>query len=414
VAVAPTPQEGGRSDAGGGMSRLRPALVVFEVALALVLLIGAGLLLRSFAELQAVDPGFRTDRVLSFRVTAPTARYPGPEQVGVFHAGLLERIEALPGVEAAAAANTLFLHRLPSMSGVTIEGQPPALDGEPVINVTNDYVSTGFFDAMDIPLVRGRAFESGDEAGGQQVVIVNEAFARRLLPGQDPLGRRFARCDATDPDAVWQTIVGVVADTRRAGLAEPVRPEAYRPFTQLPPRSIEVLVATSVPPLSIVPQLRELVHELDPNMAVAELRTVETALADALATQRFVMVLLSGFAALALMLAVIGLYGVLAFLVAQRRREIGLRMAIGAGRRDVIVMILRQSLHYVVPGVVLGALAAVLLTRGLQNQLYGVSATDPATYAGLCLLLVAVAMAASWFPARRAADVDPMIALRDD
>jgi putative ABC transport system permease protein len=414
VALAPALRAGGRSDTGGGMSRLRPALVVFEVALALVLLIGAGLLLRSFAELQSVDPGFRTDRVLSFRVTAPMARYPGPEQVGVFHAGLLGRIETLPGVEAAAAANTLFLHRLPSMSGVTIEGQPPAMDGDPVINVTNDYVSAGFFEAMDIPLVLGRPFEAGDVAGAQQVVIVNEAFARRLLQGQDPLGRRFARGDATDPDAVWQTIVGVVADTRRAGLAEAVRPEAYRPFTQLPPRSIEVLVTTSVPPLSIVPQLRELLHELDPNMAVSELHTVEAALADALATQRFVMVLLTGFAALALTLAVIGLYGVLAFLVTQRRREIGLRMAIGAGRRDVVVMILGQSLRYVVPGVVLGTVAAVLLTRGLQSQLYGISTTDPATYAGLTFLLVAVAMAASWLPARRAAEVDPMIALRDD
>lgn len=173
-------------------------------------------------------------------------------------------------------------------------------------------------------------------------------------------------------------------------------------------------MTTSVPPLSIVPQLRELVHELDPNIAVSELRTVEAALADALATQRFVMVLLTGFAALALTLAVIGLYGVLAFLVAQRRREIGLRMAIGAGRRDIVVMILHQSLRYVVPGVVLGTVAAVLLTRGLQNQLYGVSATDPATYTGLSFLLVAVAMAASWLPARRAAEVDPMIALRDD
>jgi putative ABC transport system permease protein len=205
-----------------------------------------------------------------------------------------------------------------------------------------------------------------------------------------------------------------VADTRRAGLAEPVRPEAYRPFTQATPRSIEVLVPTAVPPLSIARQVRELVHELDSNMAVSELRTIEAALADALATQRFVMLLFVGFAVLALTLAVVGLYGVLAFLVAQRSREIGLRMAVGAGHRDVIAMVFRQSLRYVVPGIVLGTLVALLLTRVLQGQLHAISATDPATFATVAALLVAVALLASWVPARRATRTDPMEVLRDE
>jgi putative ABC transport system permease protein len=414
IAVASTLRAGGRSEVGGGMSRLRPALVVFEVALALVLLIGAGLLLRSFAELQSVDPGFRTERVLSFRVTASAARYPEPEQVRQYHAELLERVDALPGVESVTAAYILFLDRLPNMGMITIEGQPPPIAGEPVIPVTNDFVSPNFFDAMDIPLITGRTFEPGDVVDGLQVVVVNETFVRRLLAGQDALGRRFTRGDAGDSEAVWLTIVGVVADTRRAGLAEPVRPEAYRPFTQATPRSIEVLVQTAVPPLSIAQQVRKLVHELDPNMAVSELRTVEAALADALATQRFVMLLFVGFAVLALTLAVVGLYGVLAFLVAQRHREIGLRMAVGAGHRDVIVMVLRQSLRYVVPGVVLGALVAVALTRVLQGQLHAISATDPATFAAVAALLVAVALLASWVPARRATRTDPMAVLRDE
>jgi putative ABC transport system permease protein len=414
VALAPGLRAGGRSDVGGGLSRLRPALVVFEVALALVLLIGAGLLLRSFTELQSVDPGFRTERVLSFRVAASAARYPEPEQVRQFQAELVERIDALPGVESVAAIYILFLDRLPNMGIVSLEGQPPPLPGEPVIAVTNDFVSHNFFDAMDVPLVSGRTFESADVADGVQVVVVNETFVRRLLPGEDPLGRRFTRGDPSDPEAIWLTIVGVVADTRRAGLAEPVRPEAYRPLTQASPRSIEVLAQTAVPPLTITPLVRELVQEIDPNVAVSELRTVEGALADALATRRFVMVLFAGFAALALTLAVVGLYGVLAFLVAQRRREIGLRMAIGAGHREVTVMVLRQSLRYVLPGIALGTLVALVLTRVLDGQLHAISPTDPATFAAVATLLVAAALLASWVPARRATRTDPMEVLREE
>ncbi len=327
----------------------------------------------------------------------------------------MEGLEAPPGVESAGAANTLFLHRLPNMSPVAIEGQPAPAEGQPEINVTNDWVSPGFFSAMEIPLRRGRSFEASDTAEGMPVVIVNETFARRLLPGENPIGRRFTRGDPADDSAVWQTIIGVVADTRRAGLAEPVRPEAYRPFTQLTqhtPRSAEILVQTALPPLSLVPQVRELVQQLDPNMAVAELRTIESALAEAMATQRFIMILLTGFAALALTLAVIGLYGVLAFLVNQRRREIGLRMAVGARRRDVTVMILLQSLRYVIPGVVLGMVVALFLTQLLQGQLHGVSASDPVTYLLVSVLLVTVTLLASWIPARRAASTDPMEALR--
>jgi putative ABC transport system permease protein len=414
AAISPALREGDRSSTGGGLSRLRPGLVVFEVALALVLLVGAGLLLRSFAELQAVDPGFRSERVLSFRVMTPPASYPEAERVRAFQAALLERIESLPGVESVALASTLLLQRLPSMGPVTIEGRPPPADGAPSISVTNDFVSPGFFRAMEVPLVHGRAFGPQDSDGAMPVVIVNETFARRLMPGEDPLNRRFTRGDPEDPEAVWQTIVGVVADTRRAGLDEPVRPEAYRPLTQVAQRSVEVLVQTAVPPMSIAPQVRERLRELDSNVAVAELRTVDSALADALATRRFVMVLLTGFAALALTLAVIGLYGVLAYLVTQRSREIGLRMALGAGRSAVVQMVLRQSLGYVLPGVVLGILAALFLARVLQGQLYGVGPADPMTFVAVAALLFAVAMLASWMPARRAAGTDPMAALRNE
>jgi putative ABC transport system permease protein len=399
---------------GRGMSRVRPALVMVEVALAVVLLVGAGLLLRSFAALQTVDPGFQTERTLSFRVIVGSAAYPEPERVRNFQQELLERVGALPGVEAVTAANTLFLSRLPNMGAVAIEGRPPAGDLDPITAVTNDFVAPGFFRTMGMPMVQGRSFEPGDVADGMQVVVVNETFVRRLMPGEEPIGRRFTRGNPENPDAVWQTIVGVVADSRRAGLAEPIRPEAYRPITQVAPRSIEVLVRTAGPPLDVAPQARALLRELDPNMPMAQLRTVEAAMAEAVATRRFVMMLLAGFAALAVALAAIGIYGVLAFLVGERTRELGIRFALGADRRTVIGMVLRQSLRYVLPGLALGALGALALTRLLQAQLFGVEPTDPVTFGAVLTLLLAVALLASWVPARRAASVQPVEALRQE
>jgi putative ABC transport system permease protein len=414
AAIAAALRESDGRTTGGALARVRPALVVVEVALALVLLVGAGLLLRSFAALQAVEPGFRTERVLSFRVTTGSASYPAPAQVRAFHDALLERIEAIPGVEGATAISTLFLARLPNMGPVTLEGQAPAADGDPVTAVTGDFVHPGFFRTMELPIVRGRALEPGDGVDGLPVVVVNEAFVRRFLPGEDPIGRRFTRGDPESPDAVWQTIVGVAADSRRSGLAEAVRPEAYRPTTQVTPRAVEVLVRTAGPPLALATQIRAALGELDPNMAMAELRTVEAAMAEALATRRFVMTLLAAFAVLAVALAAIGIYGVLAYLVGQRTRELGIRMALGADRRDVVGMVLRQSLRHVLPGVALGAAGSLALTRLLRSQLFGVRPTDPATFLAVTVLLVAVALLASWVPARRAARVDPMEALREE
>jgi putative ABC transport system permease protein len=411
--IATALREGDR----GGSSRLvrtRRLLVTVEVALALMLLVGAGLLLRSFAALQAVDPGFTTERVLSFRVAMPTARYPESVHVRQFQAELLERLNGLAGVESATGVTTLFLSRLPNMGPIAMEGAAPPAEGEPVVAVTSDFVHPSFFAALDIPLVRGRGFEPADVAGGTQVVIVNETFVRRFVPEGDPIGRRFTRGDPEDSAAVWQTVVGVVADTRRAGLSEPIRPEAYRPTTQVAPRSLEVLVRTAGPPLAVMGPVREIIRQLDADMPIAAVRTVEGAMAEALATRRFVMLLLGAFAVLAVGLAAIGIYGVLAYLIGQRTRELGIRIALGADRTSVLGPVFRQSLLHVLPGLLIGVAGALALTRLIQSQLFGVHATDPMTFALVTVLLLAVAMLATWIPARRAMRVDPLSALRQD
>jgi predicted permease len=404
-------RESDRAVAGGPLSRVRRLLVTAEVALALVLLVGAGLLVRSFLALQVVEPGFATERVLSFRVSIGAARYPEPAQVRQFQSALLERLRAMPGVEAATGLNTLFLARLPNMSSVAFEGQPPAGPDDPVVSVTNDLVDPGFFEAMEMPILQGRGFEPTDQADGPQVVVVNETFVRRFLAGEEPLGRRFTRGNPTDSSAVWQTIVGVAADARRSGLAVPARPEAFRPTIQVAPRSFEVLVRTTGPPLGMVPPIRAALRELDGHIAMAQPRTVNQAMGEAVAARRFVMLLLGGFAVLALTLAGIGIYGVLAYLVGQRTRELGIRMALGADRRTVLRLVLRQSLWHVGPGVVLGVVGALALTRLLQSQLYGVQPADSLTFTAVTLLLVVIALVASWIPARRAAAVSPMAAL---
>jgi putative ABC transport system permease protein len=414
ASLATTLREGERGGTSVGFARTRRILVTAEVALALMLLVGAGLLVKSFAALQAVSPGFTTEQVLSFRVSAGSSRYPEPAHVRQFQQELFERLNAQPGVEAAVGVTTLFLSRLPNMGPVSMEGAPPASDGDPVVSVTNDFVHPTFFDVMGIPLMRGRAFEAGDVVDNIPVVIVNETFARRLLPDRDPIGVRFTRGNPEDSAAVWQTIVGVVADTRRSGLTEPVRPEAYRPTTQVAPRSLEILVRTAGPPLAIVPTVRAVLRDIDAEMPLTQVRTVEAALAEAVAARRFVMLLLGAFAVLAVTLAAIGIYGVLAYLLGQRTRELGVRIALGASRGSVLSLVMRQSMSHVLPGVAIGATGALALTQLLRSQLFGVQPTDPVTFIAVILLLIGIAIVATWIPARRALQVSPLEALRHE
>ncbi|HEX7089656.1 MAG TPA: ABC transporter permease [Longimicrobiales bacterium] len=408
-------RDGGRGATGAARSaHLRSLLVTVEVATALVLLMGAGLLIRSFAALQSVDPGFDGDRVLTVRVVPAAARYPEADQVRAFYDEFLDSVRGLPGVESVSAISTLFLSRLPNMGPVTVEGEPPRTQDETVVSVTRDAITPGFFGMMRIPVRLGREFTEQDGPDGMPVAVVNETFVRRFLPEGDPLGRRFTWGDPEDSDATWWTIVGVVADTRRSGLAEPVRPEAYLPQQQVASRGMTVLVRTAGDPLALTGPIRAVLRSIDPLQPLSDVRTVEQLMAEAVAARRFVMLLLSIFAAVALVLAAIGIYGVMAYLVGQRTREVGIRFALGADRRSVLALVVGQAMARVLPGVALGALGALGLTRLLRSQLFGVSALDPVTFLVVAALLVGVALAASLLPARRAAGVDPMAALRQD
>jgi putative ABC transport system permease protein len=413
--VMSTLRDSGRGAVGSeGVGRLRPALVSSEIGLALVLLIAAGLLIRSFAALSAVDPGFDVRSAATFRVVLPAARYDSGEPVRTFHEQLLERVRALPGVRASGAARTLFLSLLPNMSPITREGDAPAADDDARESVVIEPATPGFFDAMGMRLVLGRDIAPSDANDGTAVAVVNEAFVRRYWPDTDPIGRRFTFGDPQDTATTWLEIVGVVADARRSGLAQPLRPEAYLPHAQATSPALTYVARTSIDASSIIPAVRDIVRELDPLLPISAVSTLEEALAGQLAARRFIMTLLVAFAVLAALLAAIGVYGVVSYLVAQRTRELGVRLALGATRTDLLRLVVGQSLRQVLPGIAAGVLAALALTRVMASQLYGVSATDPVTFAVVTLALVGVGVVASYVPALRAARVEPNAALRQE
>jgi predicted permease len=408
-------REGGRdTTASETMGKLRPLLISAEVALALVLMVGATLITRTLVAITAVEPGFDQHNVMTFRVAVPGARYAGGDPVVNFHRSLRERIGGLSGVSGAGAVSTLFLSRLPNMASIAVEGGPPRAPGATVESVPFDAVTPDFFDAMRIPLISGRKFSETDRHGSTPVVMVNQAFVRRYFPDGNAIGKRFTFGDGTGNNVSWLEIVGVVADARRSGLVQAPRPEAYFPHAQYQARALTYVVRTNSDPLAMVAPIRSIVHELDPLVPVSDVETLEQSLSESLAARRFIMMLLSGFAALALVLASIGIYGVVAYLVTQRTRELGIRFALGANRASVIRMIVVQSLRNVIPGVAVGIVAALLLSRFLRAQLYGVAPTDATTYIAVGAVLVCTSVLASLLPAVRAARIDPLEALRAD
>ena len=407
-------KESSRSATGGrSRQRLRAALVVSEVALSLVLLIGAGLMIRSFARLLSVDPGFEPKNVLTAFVSLPTGKYADAQRQGAFFEQLIARTQTLPGVLAAGVVSDM-----PLVGGNStvfeIEGRPEASAGrKPLV----DYraISSDYFRAMGIRLLKGRAFSAQDGADAPGVVIINETLAKKFFPNENPIGKRLGLSGPPD----WREIVGVVEDVRNYGLDADVKPEAYLPFLQNAQgylsgvaSGMNIVARTAGDPSALANAFRAQVQALDKDQPISEIGTLESQLAESIAQRRFNMLLLVVFAVLALVLAGTGIYGVIAYTVAQRSQEMGIRMALGASKRQILTLVFRHALLTTLVGVSVGLLAAFGLTRLMSSLLYDVAPTDPLVFAGITALLLLVALAAAYVPARRAMRVNPVVALR--
>ena len=404
-------KEGGRGATSGlRRNRLRNALVISEVALALVLLVGASLLLKSFVRLQNVHPGFESKNVLTMEVALPVLKYPRGKPVADFYAEATQRVKALPGVEAAAFTTILPLSGSNSDSSFGIEGRDPTLDkvypDEEIRVVTPEY-----FSVLKVPLLQGRFFTETDQFDGPGVVIVNNSFAKKWFPNQDVIGKRITFSDTRKPDVKWMTIVGLVGDMRHRGLDFDPKPEYYLAHNQNPYRGMILAVHSSQDPRSLTSAIRREISRLDPDLPAANVRTLEQVAADSIAPRRLSVVLIGVFAAVALVLASVGIYGVMSFLVVQRTHEMGVRMALGAQRADVLRLVIGRAAKLVLIGVTLGLLLGVMSSRALQAMLFNVGAFDPTTFLGVTLALIAVSLFASYIPALRATRADPMIAL---
>jgi len=408
-------KEEGRGDSGGHRKWLRQFLVVSEVALALVLLIGAGLLLKSFSRLRDINPGFRTNGVLTFQVSL-TKGDSSPQKIN-FITQIVERLQALPGVQSVAATDSLPLTPFNRISPVEIEGRPPidlrkAKPGDVRI-VSRPVVTLDYFNAMGIPLKSGRAFTGQDMRSPAEAVIVNETFEKQNFPGQNAIGKRI-RLMARRAESSWQTVVGVVSDVRQSGLAGEVIAEVYSPELADVGGDLSFVMRVTGAPAGLTSAVRSAVAEVEPNQAIHIAMTMEQRLANTTTSQRLNTFLLGSFAGLALLLAVVGIYGVMSYVVTQRRHEIGVRMALGAQTSNVLRLVIGEGMTLVLIGVLLGLGGASALTRWLKTLLFGVSATDPLTFAGVALLLLLVALLACYLPARHATKVNPLSALRNE
>ncbi|MEY2510507.1 MAG: hypothetical protein QOE26_1270 [Verrucomicrobiota bacterium] len=404
-------KEGGRGATSGlRRNRLRNALVIAEVALALVLLVGAGLLLKSFVRLQNVHPGFETKNVLTMEVALPLLKYPRGKPVADFYAEATRRVKELPGVEAAAFTSILPLSGTNSDSSFAIEGRDPAVDkvypDEEIRDITPEY-----FSVIKVPLLQGRFFNDSDQFDGPGVVIVNNSFAKKWFPNQDVIGKRITFSDTRKPDAKWMTIVGLVGDMRHRGLDLDPKPEYYGAHNQTPYRGMILAVRSAQDPRSLTTAIRREISRLDPDLPAANVRTLEQVAADSIAPRRLSVVLIGVFAVVALVLASVGIYGVMSFLVVQRTHEIGVRMALGAQRADVLRLVIGRAAKLVLFGTGIGLLLGVLSGSALRSLLYNVGAFDPTTFLTVTFALCAVSFLASYIPALRATRADPMIAL---
>jgi predicted permease len=406
-----------RGSAGSGAvwgrgNNLRRLLVISELALSVVLLIGAGLLIRSFARLQNVQPGFNAKNVLTLELTMTGKKYADKSAVlNTFH-DLWDRLERLPGVSAAGAVTPIPLSATFAWGPIVVDGRTP-LPGEQFINADERVVSGHYFETMQIPLLRGRLFNEHDTLDSQRVIVIDEYMAQQIWPNENPIGKhiRFGTLTAASQ---LEEIVGVVGRIKQYTLDADSRIALYIPQTQNPSRGMNLVLRSSADPASLTSAVKDQLRALDPNLPMYDVRTMSQRVDESLASRRFSMLLLGLFASLALALAAIGTYGVMAYLVNQATREIGIRMALGATQQNILSLILRKGMTLALSGVALGLAAAFALTQLLRSQLFGINATDPATFVAIAVLLAGIALFASYIPARRAARIDPMISLRSE
>lgn len=407
-----------RSGARGARShhmtaRTRAGIVVTEVALAVTLLVGAGLLLRSFQHLLSVDPGFRPDGVLTFRISLPERSYGNDTTQRAFVTALASRLHALPGVTQAAVATGLPMDGSDFTLAFAVKGRPPLPpNDQPSTQLLS--ASPEFFGAMGIPLVRGRLYTRDAQPGTPKEVVVSREFARRFFAHEDPIGQYIDLGWRVDGDRRGGTIVGVVGDVKQVALDQEMPPLLYLPYAQAPQPNLRVVLRASVPPSTLERPARAVLHDVDRELPMFAVRSLSDYIAGSLEPQRFYATIVTVFAVVALLLAAIGLYGVIAYAVSQRAHELGVRVALGATDRRIAGMVVWQGLTLSLAGVAVGIVAAVIVTRVLGALLFGVSALDPVTFVAVLVLLVVVAVVASYVPARRASRVDPLIAMRGD
>ncbi|HVG31967.1 MAG TPA: ABC transporter permease [Pyrinomonadaceae bacterium] len=403
-------KESGRTSAGLERSRLRSTLVVSEVALALVLLVCAGLMIKSFMRLQQVSPGFESKNLLTMNISLPRQKYPDAQKANGFYNQLFERVRAVPGVESVGGVDPLPLSGSNGTTSFVVEGGPMlALADRPEVGERS--VTPAYFQTMRIPVLKGRAFTEQDRENTPRVMIVNEALARRYWPNEEVLGKRLGFEDDASKQTWWE-IVGVVGNVKHERLDMEAKPEIFFPYEQSPRNFMSLVVRTTSDPSMMITGVRDQVLAIDKDQPVFDIKTMDQRLSKAVAQSRFIMLLLGLFSALALILAAVGIYGVMAYVVSQRTHEIGIRMALGAQSRDVLRMVVRQGMTLTFIGVAIGLVAAFALTRLMSSLLYGVTATDPLTFITVALVLSIVALLAIFIPARRATRVDPMEALR--
>ncbi|MFY9609361.1 MAG: ABC transporter permease [Blastocatellia bacterium] len=403
-----TLKEGGRGTTGGH-HRVRNSLVVIEVALALVVLVCSGLLIRSFMRLQQVNPGFNADNALAVNISLPGRKYPNSDNHLAFFSQLVERTSALPGVVAVGATQSLPIQG-DYLLGFSIQGRPPAPLGED--KSTNYYaVTPGYFKAMGIPLLRGRLFTEQDNNTAPRVAIINETMARQYFPDEDPIGKGIS---VTQGPERFREIVGIVGDVKQYGLAQPSTLQTYDPYLQMPFSGVTLVVRAENNPAALTGAIRGEVLALDKEQPVSRVRTLDQIISASVQQQQFLMLLLGVFAAVGLILAAVGLYGVMSYAVTQRTHEIGIRMALGANAGNVLRLVVGHGMILALIGVAVGLAGSFAATRVMSRLLFSISATDPVTFAGISVLLTGVALGACLVPARRAIKVDPMVALRHE